>query len=431
MKYLGITKHLNNNNVPIQSAWFEYLGGLYKGRGFLEYIPERGFTINALLDRTGPPLPNPIEFPMLRIARPDELRRIRMRVLDSYALSSPVCVGDRLGLLLGPSLSTVCPSMLFITDRPSEGMRHGTYGSALLSVSSNMHFPQVVERETRFSGRTITLRSSLDGLQWNTDGMVLQAIREDSTCLEVHWQLTGDEWTKEDNWKLGPALANALSILGGCTVQVIQRMALRRNKDLIEWNHPRSTDHLSYLTMAPPSPLGDGNIDAELCRILTYFFLKGGRNADVARQMLDQMAEAAQQRTRAGRELLCATILEAALRTVFSIPFSNKKPATFNVEKELSRFRDTYLTTSWTPVCKDVIKRFRRLRHRNAHPDWMTQEGGGMSSEALEDSLDDMIRLARFYGYMILAMAGVEGLIPRFPKPIRDQGASIVFGAEE
>jgi len=35
----------------------------------------------------------------------------------------------------------------------------------------------------------------------------------------------------------------------------------------------------------------------------------------------------------------------------------------------------------------------------------------------MEKSLDDMIFLSRFYGYMILALAGFRDLKPDFPKP--------------
>jgi hypothetical protein len=38
-----------------------------------------------------------------------------------------------------------------------------------------------------------------------------------------------------------------------------------------------------------------------------------------------------------------------------------------------------------------------------------------MSDDKMEKSLDDMILLSRFYGYMILALSGKKGLTPIFP----------------
>ncbi len=39
----------------------------------------------------------------------------------------------------------------------------------------------------------------------------------------------------------------------------------------------------------------------------------------------------------------------------------------------------------------------------------------GLSEKKLTESLNDMILLSRFYGYMILALAGFDNLKPEFP----------------
>jgi hypothetical protein len=56
-----------------------------------------------------------------------------------------------------------------------------------------------------------------------------------------------------------------------------------------------------------------------------------------------------------------------------------------------------------------------RLRHRNAHPDWLTTPNGVLSKEELKESTKDLIFLSRFYGYMILALAGFKEVEPLFP----------------
>jgi hypothetical protein len=64
-----------------------------------------------------------------------------------------------------------------------------------------------------------------------------------------------------------------------------------------------------------------------------------------------------------------------------------------------------------------VLRDFGHLRHRSAHPDWLFTQGGALSDEEMKKSVDCMIFLSRFYGYMILALAGFQDLEPRFPKP--------------
>ncbi len=65
------------------------------------------------------------------------------------------------------------------------------------------------------------------------------------------------------------------------------------------------------------------------------------------------------------------------------------------------------------------------MRHRNAHPDFLLKKGGYLSEEYREKSVDDMIYLSRFYGYMILAMAGFQDLEPQFPPPFAEWKATV------
>ena len=60
------------------------------------------------------------------------------------------------------------------------------------------------------------------------------------------------------------------------------------------------------------------------------------------------------------------------------------------------------------------------MRHRNAHPDWLTIRGGALEEPSLERSLDDIVFLSAFYGYMVRSLAGFKDLKPRFPKPMKD-----------
>ena len=89
------------------------------------------------------------------------------------------------------------------------------------------------------------------------------------------------------------------------------------------------------------------------------------------------------------------------------------------------------ISEAWENPCKEVLTAYRQLRHRNAHPDWLTTSDGGESEPAMEKSLDAMIRLAWFYGYMILALAKFEDLRPEFPGPHRDWPALMTITKED
>ena len=108
-----------------------------------------------------------------------------------------------------------------------------------------------------------------------------------------------------------------------------------------------------------------------------------------------------------------STILEAALRTLFGHPFVSGD-RTFNIGRRLTEFRKKYLDDEWTAACKSALGARSRLRHRNAHPDWLSSADGSESPARYTQALDDIIFLCHFYGYMVLAVAGIQ-VKPRFP----------------
>ena len=58
---------------------FQYLGGIYTGRGLLTWDPEKGFHIDAFVERKGPELPSPISFGKVGYITKDETCSIRMK----------------------------------------------------------------------------------------------------------------------------------------------------------------------------------------------------------------------------------------------------------------------------------------------------------------------------------------------------------------
>jgi hypothetical protein len=149
---------------------------------------------------------------------------------------------------------------------------------------------------------------------------------------------------------------------------------------------------------------------------LTEFFLRGGLHAETCWKVFCQMADASRQKTAQGQELLLATILEAIFRTIYNRPF---KAGDYYPEKmrkaDMEQFRTDFFSVKWIKYCDKALELHRELRHRNAHPDWLTSVDGGLSKSELKKSYESLIFMSRFYGYMILGMAGIKDLEPRFP----------------
>ena len=175
------------------------------------------------------------------------------------------------------------------------------------------------------------------------------------------------------------------------------------------------------------SPFGESNFDKQAFIHLTDFFVRDSSKADICRRIFWQLVEAYNQQSRQAQELLLSTILEASLRSIDRCPSisRNKQHKSWDVSHGLNKFFNTYLKSNeWESINKKVIKEHCYLRDRNAHPDWLFSQFGSLSEEEQSKSLDSMIFLSRFYGYMILALAGFEDLRPDFPTPHKNWQAA-------
>ncbi len=150
----------------------------------------------------------------------------------------------------------------------------------------------------------------------------------------------------------------------------------------------------------------------------------------VCKSIFNQLIEASRQKTRKGQELLISTILEAALRTIDNHPFREGEKS-WKLRNSMIIFKKKYLSDEWIDYCEKAIRDHIYLRNRNAHPDWLISPGGSLSKEEMSKSLDDMIFLSRFYGYMILALAGFRNLKPQFPAPHKEWKPMATIGTSE
>ncbi|BDI15231.1 hypothetical protein ANSO36C_10330 [Nostoc cf. commune SO-36] len=207
-------------------------------------------------------------------------------------------------------------------------------------------------------------------------------------------------------------------------LSLLQHTAQLRYKERIEIRRKKPIYSLNLLSLLDKiSPLRK-----EYFIRLTEFIARNERGSDICRNIFFQLIEASHQSNWQVRELLVSTILEAVLRNIDTQPFQAKKSKSkFNVGSSLKNFISQYLSDEWNDIHTPVMTAHTYLRDRNAHPDWLFTQGGALSEEETEKSLDSMIFLSRFYGYMILSLAGFGNLKPLFPKPHSEWGAAMII----
>lgn len=401
--------YFKKTEYVLERLWFHYLGGLYEGRGIMTWNPDEGFHIEAFLDREGPPLPKEIPLGKVGIPRERDFCSIRMMpTVFDWAIAPKVRLTDRHDVLVHKRLSINLSRVIFSSSwRNNNGLNW--CGSALYETKRHLAFPDRVDTEVRINKQKVESKLQASGIWYENEQnqRIIGRLIEDR-YLELHWGLSKPLWSKTDSCQWSEAAQYALSIFFGETVWLLQREVRRGARRYIEVRKRERLNSLSFSLFDEQKML-----DKRVFIQLTEFLVRNKPHATICRNIFTQMLEASRQQTWQATELLLSTILEAALRSLEKHPSQpNDK---WNVQGGLKRFREKYFTREWKPYFKRAFEAFEALRHRNAHPDWLFSQGGYLSEEEMEKSLDAMIFLSRFYGYMILALAGFEELEPRFP----------------
>jgi hypothetical protein len=414
---------------PLDEVIVDHGGDRYKGRGFMHWDPAQGFHIEALFDGSAPRRPGRVEFHSLRVLGPDDLCSIRMRPRRwEWAHVPNVAIGDNLEFLSERRLSLDVGRVTFASSYP-RALRDREdelywFGSALYG-HSRVILPDQVETVTRVGDQEVAKKISMAAIRHEgLDGETLLLRANDDSYLEAHWRLPRRHWTRRESWHWAEAVRDSLSLLAGQGLALLWRGVDRGGRSYLEVRRETRAQ-----PMGVSSPFGEMRpLNKDLFVRLTAFLARGGHQAHVVRNVLAQMEEASRQRTWQGQELLLATILEALLRTLYRRPFVEGAGYVPPVTRPLlTQFRDDYLSEAWVPFTDRAFGTWRRLRHRNAHPDWLAEGGEAVSQEQQARALDDLIYLSRIYGYMILALAGITGVQPSFPRPHREWLPSLVM----
>jgi hypothetical protein len=411
---------------------FDYLGGRYRGRGIMTWKPEQGFHIEAPLNLQDMPKLKEVHFGKVRIIRKSDTSSIRMfpREIYNWAIAPAVPLVERDDVIsqkrLSINLSRVIFSKYYSTDVTGSSL-NGTVFYETKNVK--FLFDQVNhEKKTKIQDCDISKSSTTNwnGIYYEGEkGQTIIGHLLDDKYLKVTWSLPKEQFKKAYSWRLPEAIQYSLSILLGQKLSLLKREVRCGNQERIEIRRNHSINSLDLLSLFD----NHSTLNKEYFVRLTDLIARNEWGSDVCCNIFRQLREASRQENWQVTELLVATILEAALRNIDGQPFHAKKRESnkWQVEHSLKKFINNYLSEDWHDIYSRVIIAHHYLRDRNAHPDWLFTKGGSLSEEEREKSLDSMIFLSRFYGYMILALAGFRNLKPDFPRPHSEWGAAIII----
>ena len=411
----------------LELVYFHHHGTRYQGRGIMTWNHEEGFHLEAFLDRSQRNSSITRTGRIGIIPRSDYFS-IRMRIQGyDWAIAPHVhlTTSDWVSIQAG-HLSKSFGRVIFCQSISPIYANSIWAGSALyITKSSDLRFTDSVQNSVHINNQQFSQGWRTSGIWYETDEQeyLLRGYLTDRKQLQLYWQIPKSQWSKSQGWRWAFSIQDALSIWHGETISLLQREMYRGVQRITEIRKPEELDSLNFL-----SPLGDRELDHNSLMRLIKFFAINSNNANVCRNIFWQLVEASHQKGWQAREILVATILEAALRTAYNYPLNRSDNSNGLVQHLLARFRSEFIPTEpdrlkkeWKKVCNKVLESFERLRHRNVHPDWLLDSGGVFSQEKLEESLDDLILLSRFYGYMILGFAGFEDLAPSLPQPSTSQ----------
>jgi hypothetical protein len=406
----------------LDNLWFSYQNEIYKGHGFMEWNPTDGFQIDATLDKIFAPVNSFKTLGQSIINDKNDAFTIwlKIRGLGSAIAPRAFPLAQKRSFIPDNHLSLKLKRVIFCFQWPKEvkGETEMWSGSAVFLAKTEIEFPDSLKLETTLGGRLIESQLNAGLIQEDASDFSLTGRHLPDKSFELSWSLSKSRWSKNDAWNFGEAARRALSVIFAQTVWIANLKVTRANREIFDFRQKREAEPLSY-NFQPLIDIGPKQRDSNkrMFLKLVVFFRKGGQRAEVCWNIFRQMADASRQETWQGRELLLSTILEAIFRTINNRPFIAGKD--FYGEKDRKRdmdqFQRAFLTDKWSTACDKALEIHRRLQHRNAHPDWLTTSNGVMSKKELKQSTKDLIFLSRFYGYMILGLAGFKDLEPLFP----------------
>lgn len=392
---------------------FDSRGVRYTGRGRMNWNHETGFKIEAAVERDIEPADSPRRRDVVGLlGLPNHERKRAIRLNLSKTTRGHTCVYlDSLDRMIEPEKWLSLTAHRIVINEPSylSDNQKWWYSRAFYSTVEELHFPDSISTEVKLNDYTLEKSDSIGGLIFENEDMVVRGRMLQKDQLEITWSLARSRFTRQHCWRWADAVGYALSILSFDSIKLLQHQ--------VDRGAHRRTDIRKY-EEAKRIRYGGGwslQIHHQELIELSTFLATDHENGLICRRMFEQMVEADRQKPYYTSELILSTILEATLRTLYNKPFQDKGPKEkFVVRQYLTKFLKDYLTVEWEKACEEAIHAQRRLRHRNAHPDWLETGGGSLSIEQKEQSMKDAVYLSWFYRYMVLAISGNKTIEPKF-----------------
>lgn len=401
LSYLEASEHF------VRDGQFDHRGGRYHGRGWLRWDPEVGARIDLAVERAGPPLPAAIGFGFQGWLRPEDYTTIRMRIegLD-WVLAPHVGLVDRMDVLLQSHLSVDVTRLLWRQELPKS--YPGVGGRVALALHPKAELFTRLEETTVVGAREYSKRSAFDGIAADWDGVEIVGRLDDRHRLDVSWADRESTLARNRAWSFAHALRAAISLCTGCGARMLERQLRRDNRrycELLPYQKPSRLGAVSWFE-------NFNTPKADECLCLARRLLDDESLLMTSWGAFSQLLASQEQRAWGISELLVATVLEGLLRSLEKRPFQPGQR--YDVSKSLLRLRRTHYPLVEEVECHSAIEAYRRLRHRNAHPDWLT-ESQRLSHEELTQSSADKSTLSHLYGRILFQVAGMPDTASRIP----------------
>lgn len=389
-------------------------GGVrYRGLGTLDWDPERGFACRARVARAAD-YPEATRFRTMR-AGPMVFPTATVRMdLDMSPhvhafFSAPFLIGPFDDVGHEAFWLDLTPSRVVISQPLNPDLKEGlSHASALLASRSRMLLPDTVERTLKAPGEDVPLGWDRTAALFRSADLAVTVLEEGHERIRITWSTDPQTSTGRELWLLGECLRDTWSFVTSQPTALLMHEAWFGHRSRID---VRRTPELH--TAVTAGMIGDGAmLDRDLFVRMVRFLASGSPEGYVAQRLIRRTMSAYADRTRYSQDLAIATALEAALRTL-----DNCTKRDYKVKHGLAAFCTRYglVGHDWDTARTNVVGAFGRLRHRHAHPNWILRPEGMESHQEAERALKDRCVLVRWFGLMILAMAGLGELQPRLP----------------
>lgn len=397
---------------PVEKVWFYYRGILYKGPGYIHWKPESGF---HLVSQTWRKTTLSGSVPIGLISYDTNSIRIKIGK-DHWAFNSNVRIDD-LMLTMRGFLSINLHSLLFI--RVVDEAFPKPKSMSLFDVGDSLMLPDVISWETKYSNR-FSSTGFYRKFLYEDDSKKVEGYIYQDNFIRMDWDFFGKEYSKGERWRFSKSLCDAMSIVSGKIVSMRYHEMRYGNRVYVELS-----DEDKRLSFGPFMRFFDERyLNKEMVIKISSLLSLNNIYSEVCRKIFDQMVDAAMQRSRQSQELLIATILEASMRTIYGKPFEHisARKDKFDLNYHVKSFCENFildnsspreLRSKWKKIREAVLSAQDRLRDRNAHPDWISNYGGSYSKDSLIRSDHDIELMSKFYGYIILGLAGFRNMEPK------------------